>query len=90
MSKTKVVDNALSLVKPKGKVVFIEYHDPGKWNPLRYFIRMFNRLYQPFAEKIWERDIASYATRKDGFMWRTVLYHRGMYQKVVATKKTRP
>ena len=88
VSKTEVVDNALALLKPKGKAVFIEYHDPGKWNPLRYFIRMFNRLYQPFAEKIWERDIASYATHKNGFIWRTNLYYRGMFQKVVATKKS--
>ena len=70
LSKVRVIDNAMKLLKPKGKAIFIDYHNPSKWNPLRYFIRMFNRLYQPFAEKLWERPIDLYATEKVGFSWR--------------------
>ncbi len=90
ISKTRAVNNALNLIKTRGKVIFIEYNDPGKWNPLRYFLKMFNRLYQPFAEKIWERDIATYAENRSRFFWRKTLYYKGMYQKVVAIKKALP
>ena len=86
LSKIRVVDNALNLIKTGGKVIFIDYHNPSKWNPFRYFIRMFNRLYQPFAEKLWERSIDMYATKKAGYSWRKTTYYGGMYQKVVVTK----
>lgn len=90
LSKIKVVDSALNLVGPKGKVIFIDYHNPSKWNPLRYFIRMFNRLFQPFAEKLWERGIDMYATKSSDFSWRKNTYWGGMYQKTIATRKSKP
>ncbi len=90
LSKVRVIDNAMKLLKPKGKAIFIDYHNPSKWNPLRYFIRMFNRLYQPFAEKLWERPIDLYATEKVGFSWRKSTFYGGMYQKTVVTKTGMP
>ena len=87
LSKIRAVNNALDLLAPKGKAIFIDYHNPSKWNPLRYFIRMFNRLYQPFAEKIWEREISTYAAKRTDYSWRKSVFSGGMYQKVVATRK---
>lgn len=86
LSKVRVIDNAMKLLSSNGKIIFIDYHNPSKWNPLRYFIRMFNRLYQPFAEKLWERSIEMYASQKVGFLWRKVTFYGGMYQKTVVTK----
>lgn len=87
VTKTKVVNNALSLVGEGGKVVFIDYHEPIKWHPLRYWLRMYNRLYHPFAEKLWDRQIDTFAKDKIAFSWRKSLFFGGMYQKVVATRK---
>ncbi len=85
--KTQIINAALNNVKEGGKVVFIDYHNPIKYHPLRYVVRMFNRLYQPFAEKLWDREIYSFVENKSGFMWRRVLYFGEMYQKIVADKK---
>ena len=87
LSKIRAVDNALNLLTPHGKAIFIEYSNPSKWNPLRYFIRMFNRLFQPFAEKLWERSIDMYASQPQLYNWRKTTYWGGMYQKVVVTRK---
>lgn len=87
LTKIKVVNNALNSVNENGKVVFIDYYNPNKWHPLRYVVRMFNRLYQPFAEKLWDREIHTFADKKNNFFWRKKTYFGNMYQKVVASKK---
>lgn len=89
-TKAKVINNALNAVKPGGCAVFIDYHNPNPWHPLRYFVRMYNRLYHPFVEKLWDRDIDTFAKNKSQFVWRKSLYFGGMFQKLVATKKTSP
>lgn len=89
-TKAKVINNALAAVKPGGSVVFVDYHNPGFWHPLRYVVRMYNRLRHPFAEKLWDRDIDTYARNKTEFVWRKSLYFGGMFQKLVATRKTSP
>ncbi len=89
-TKAKVVNNALAAVKPGGSVVFIDYHKPGYWHPLRYLVRMYNRLRHPFAEKLWDRGIETYAKNRTDFIWRKSLYFGGMFQRLVATRKTGP
>lgn len=87
LTKIKMVNNALASVNDSGKVVFIDYYSPEKWHPFRYVVRMFNRLYQPFAEKLWDREIHTFAEKKNDFFWKKITYFGGMYQKVVASKK---
>ncbi|MDR1026518.1 MAG: hypothetical protein LBL47_03870, partial [Lactobacillus sp.] len=87
LTKIKIVNNAVSAISPIGKAVFIDYHNPDISNPLKYFVRMWNRLYQPFAEKLWDREINSLATQQDDMVWRKTTYFGRMYQKVIATKK---
>lgn len=89
LSKVNAVCHALNSLKPGGKAIFIDYHNPSKYHPLRYFMRLFNRLYQPFAEKLWERSIDSYAQNVNvaDYIWTKTTFGMGMYQKVVATKR---
>ncbi len=87
IQKAKILKAALESVREGGKVVVIDYHQPHKWHPLRYFVRMFNRLYQPFAELLWDREIPSFVKDKSKYIWRRSLFFGGMYQKVVIDKK---
>lgn len=86
-AKTKIVDTALSSIAKGGKVIFVDYHRPVWYHPFRYFIRMFNRLYQPFAEKLWDVEISAFSEKSTSFKWRKTTYSGRMYQKVVVTKK---
>lgn len=86
-TRAKVINNALNSVDEGGKVIFIDYNKPSKWNLLRYLIKPFNRLYQPFAESLWKRGIDTYAKNKEHFSWRKKTYLGKMYQKTVATRQ---
>lgn len=87
LQKTKILKAALDSIREGGKVVIIDYHEPAKWHPLRYAVRMFNRLFQPFAEILWDREIPTFIKDKSGYMFRRSLYFGGMYQKVVIDRK---
>lgn len=88
-SKAKAINNALQLVKTGGKVVFVDWHNPVWYHPLRYVIRMYNRLRHPFVERLWDRDIATFvpANARLRFSWYKSTYFGRMYQKVVAVRK---
>ena len=86
-TKVKIIENAIKQIKENGKVVFVDYHNPIAWHPLRYFVRMFNRLFQPFAEKLWDLDISHYCKNPAKYRWKKTLFFGKMYQKVVVTKR---
>ena len=88
--KIKIVELALKSVSKDGAVIFVDYHRPVWCHPLRYFIRMFNRLYQPFAEKMWEVEISAMAVHRTDFNWTKTTFAHNLYQKVVARKKDAP
>ena len=90
VTKAKVINKALAAVKPGGSVVFVDWHRPSFWHPLRYLVRMYNRLKHPFVEKLWDREIETYANNKTSFMWYKSTYFGGMFQRVIATRKTSP
>ncbi len=87
VSKVNVIKNALNSINEGGKVVFIDYAEPSYWHPLRYIVRMFNRLYQPFAEKLWDRGIDTFVENNIDYVWHKTRYFGGMYQKVVVTRR---
>lgn len=91
-SKRKIINNALNMIGNKGKVIFIDWHTPLFYHPLRYLVRMYNRLNHPFIERLWDRDISSYAetSLRSKFSWRKTTYFGRMFQKCVATKKDDP
>lgn len=87
LTKAKVINAAMRAVKDGGSVIFIDYHNPERYHPLRYLVRMYNRLYHPFVEKLWDRDIDTFAENRTDFVWRKSTYFGRMFQKVVATRK---
>ncbi len=84
--KHRVVDALLDAVPPGGKVVFVDYHGPSRWHPVRGIMRMINRLLEPFANALWVNEIDSYSSRKEEFTWSKQTYFGGLYQKVVAVR----
>ena len=85
--KAKIIQAALDSIKEGGKVVIIDYHKPKIWHPLRFFVKSFNRLYQPFAEILWDKGLETFVKDKSKYLWKKTLYFGGFYQKVVIQKK---
>lgn len=85
--KAKILQAALDSLKEGGKVVIIDYHKPKIWHPLRWPVKLFNRLYQPFAEILWDREVDTFVKDKSKYIWKKTLYFGGFYQKMVIQKK---
>ncbi len=88
--KSRIVDAALDRVAPGGRVVFIDYHQPRRWHPLRPIMATVFALLEPFARVLWTREIESYARHRGGFRWRKQTFFGGLYQKVVAERVDPP
>lgn len=87
IQKAKILQAALDSLREGGKVVIIDYHNPVWWHPLRYPVKLFNRLYRPFTEILWNREIDTFVKNKSQYLWKKSLYFGNMYQKVVIEKK---
>ena len=84
--KHRIVDRVLGSLRPGGKAVFVDYHAPRRWHPLRGLMSLVFRWLEPFAPALWQHEIASYATRAGDFTWSKRTYFGGLYQKTVAVR----
>jgi SAM-dependent methyltransferase len=85
--KHAVVDALLSQAAPGGKAVFVDYHRPARWHPLRRPLRQVFARLEPFAESLWHRPIAGFATNAAAFRWHTRTVFGGVYQITVAHRR---
>jgi len=85
-TRNQVLNNIIKALKSGGKAIFIDYHLPEPYHPLKYIIRAVNRLYQPFAESLWKKSIKELTPNAESCTWSLQTYFGGVYQKVVATK----
>ncbi len=82
--KRAVVDALLARVAPGGRAVFVDYHLPARWQPLRgVFRRLFDRM-EPFAESLWRHEVREFSSAPEPFRWEKVTMFGGVYQKTVA------
>lgn len=85
--KHRIVDRVLGSLRPGGKAVFVDYHEPRRWHPLRGIMSLVFRWLEPYARALWRQEIASYATRAGDFTWTKRTYFGGLYQKTVAIRE---
>lgn len=84
--RRRTVREAMRVLKPGGKIVFVDYHRPGPLNPFRYIMIPVLKCLEPFAMGMWESDIADALPdtgRSRVIAKRT--YFGGLYQKVTVT-----
>jgi SAM-dependent methyltransferase len=86
--KRGIVNSMLAQVAPGGKAVFVDYHRPSLWQPIRYILEFVNYKLEPFARALWTREIKEYASDADDFIWEKKTFFGGVYQKVIARRRT--
>lgn len=84
--KRAVVDGLLNSVRPGGKIVFVDYHQPIALHPMRPVMQAVFRWLEPFAEGLVRRQIEDFTSARDEFSWSKSTYFGGLYQKVVAVR----
>ena len=85
--RIRTLREALRVVRPGGKVVFVDYHRPARLNPLRYLMAPVLKVLEPFALSLWHKEIASWLPlAAHGCTIEKSTYFGGLYQKVVITR----
>ena len=86
--KSKIIDNALLMLKPGGKAIFVDWNRPKKYSILGKIVTSYQKLYNPFAEELQEKSIKKISSSGDNneFIWRQTTYCGGLIQKVVVTR----
>ncbi len=85
--KKAVLKRAFNALKPTGKMIFIDYAQPKRFHPLKYPLKMFNRLFEPFAESLWYNEIEDFAPKTDKLIWAKKTFFGNMYQCVIAQRR---
>ncbi len=85
--KLQVVPAMLERVRPGGQAIFVDYHEPGRWHPLKLLMRFIFWWLEPYAKAMWSREIEQLAGSNAGaFRWRKRTRFNGMYQIVIAER----
>lgn len=90
--RKKIINNALKMLKPGGKAIFIDWHKPKNWNLLGWIMKFYNRLYNPFVEAMQNNTIkylSENPSLKD-YVWKQKSFFGGMFQKTVVTRRKSP
>jgi ubiquinone/menaquinone biosynthesis C-methylase UbiE len=85
--RARTVEEALRVVRPGGKVIFVDYHRPVRGNPFRYLMKPVLALLEPFALDMWLREISAWlpATVQPRSLKKQTFFG-GLYQKVVVVR----
>ena len=85
--RIRTIAEAMRVVKPGGKVVFVDYHRPSWQNPFRYVMIPVLSSLEPFAMDLWRQDIAGWLPDEaHNAQIDKQTYFGGLYQKVVITR----
>jgi ubiquinone/menaquinone biosynthesis C-methylase UbiE len=85
--KGLIAEAMLSLVRPGGRAIFVDYHRPSRWHPLKPLMSKIFEHLEPFASGIWDRAIEDWAGPKaKQFTWRKRTRFGGLYQVTVAER----
>lgn len=82
--RRRTLAEAIRVLKPGGKIVLVDYHQPYRWHPLKRAMRALLRRLEPFALDLWQSEIAEFSPAGIGLaLIRKQTYFGGLYQKVV-------
>lgn len=86
-TRSQIMDNVLGSLAMGGKAIFVDYAKPVWWQFLRYPLFVFNRLYRPFCESLWQQPLENFCSKKDEFRWQHSYYGGKLWQKTIAVPK---
>ena len=85
-NKRLIVDALLGSVRVGGKVVFVDYHRPAWWHPLKPVMSLVFRWLEPFAASLWSGEIQDLTPPESAIHCRKETWFGGLYQKVVLVR----
>jgi ubiquinone/menaquinone biosynthesis C-methylase UbiE len=83
--RIEVLKGLLNSVAPGGRAIFIDYHKPVFFHPLKGIMNMIWRKFEPYAIELTETEIMDIVDNNT-FSWSKETLFGGLYQKIVATR----
>lgn len=89
--RKRIINNALGMLKPGGKAIFIDWHKPKRWNLLAWPLKLYNRLYNPFVEDLQKNTIKFLSENQNvkGYIWKQKSFFGGLFQKTIVVRRKR-
>ena len=78
------ISEAIRVLRPGGKAIFVDYHQPNRLNPFRYVMVPILNYLEPFALDLWKTEIKGWLPQVKSITKET--HFGGLYQKVIVIK----
>jgi ubiquinone/menaquinone biosynthesis C-methylase UbiE len=82
--RERTLGEVFRVVKPRGKIIIVDYARPHWWHPLRYLFPLFFAIFEPFAIDLWREEITSWLPGLGEAHKR--LFFGGLYQLVAGRR----
>jgi ubiquinone/menaquinone biosynthesis C-methylase UbiE len=83
--RKQTLAEALRVVRPGGKLVVVDYHQPRRMHPLRYLLPPVLRALEPYALDLWDGGLDKWLPYAKLRCTRKQIFYGGLYQKLVIT-----
>jgi ubiquinone/menaquinone biosynthesis C-methylase UbiE len=84
--RLRTLQEVFRVVKPRGKIVIVDYARPCWWHPLRYLWRPLLAILEPFALDLWRQDISGWIPEYGVKRMNRRSFFGGLYQMTVVTR----
>jgi ubiquinone/menaquinone biosynthesis C-methylase UbiE len=84
--RLRTLQEVFRVVKPRGKIVIVDYARPCWWHPLRYLWRPLLAILEPFALDLWREDISGWIPDYGVKRISRRSFFGGLYQMTVVTR----
>ncbi|NNL96149.1 MAG: class I SAM-dependent methyltransferase [Xanthomonadales bacterium] len=86
--RRQTISEALRVTRPGGKIIFVDYHKPSAWHPLRLVMKPILHWLEPFAMDLWNTPLAAYLPTDIPCKKVSLDYtFGGLYQKLVLVRQ---
>lgn len=85
--RQRTLHEAWRVLRPGGKMVIVDYHQPSRRHPLRGFMRWLLGRFEPFAMDLWHHEVREWLPQGDDIEVRKETFWGSLYQKLVIEKR---